>query len=89
MTSSEQGQQRPLPTPIRADSLQRLLEISARLSSTLHLDTLLALVMDISTELTHTEAASILLLDQKTGQLHFAASTGSLMPENIIVPLDG
>ncbi len=89
MTSSEESQQRPLPTPIHADSLQRLLEISARLSSTLHLDTLLALVMDVSTELTHTEAASILLLDQKTGQLHFVASTGSLMPENIVVPLDG
>lgn len=59
MTSSEQGQQRPLPTPIRADSLQRLLEISARLSSTLHLDTLLALVMDISTELTHTDRKSV------------------------------
>jgi signal transduction histidine kinase len=88
MTIIEEKQQRPSPTPIRADSLQRLLEISTRLSSTLQLDALLDLVMDVATELTHTEAASILLVDQKTGQLHFAASTGSQMPKDIIVPLD-
>ncbi|MBK8988450.1 MAG: GAF domain-containing sensor histidine kinase [Chloroflexi bacterium] len=88
MTIIETEQQRPSSPAIRADSLQRLLEISTRLSSTLQLDTLLDLVMDVATELTHTEAASILLVDQKTGQLHFAASTGSQMPKDIIVPLD-
>jgi signal transduction histidine kinase len=75
-------------TPVRPESLYRLLEISARLSSTLHLDNLLSLVMEVATELTHTEAASILLVDQKTGQLHFAASTGGKMPTNITIPLD-
>jgi signal transduction histidine kinase len=70
------------------EQLARLLEISARLSSTLHLDELLALVMDVSTDLTNTEAASILLLDESSGQLQFVASTDGLMPADIQVPLD-
>ncbi|MCA9923469.1 MAG: GAF domain-containing sensor histidine kinase [Anaerolineales bacterium] len=73
---------------ISPEHLKRLLEISARLSSTLQLDELLALVMEVATELTHTETASILLVDRDTGQLHFAASTDNVVPENIEVPLD-
>lgn len=69
--------------------LQRLLEISTRLSSTLRLSELLNLVMDVSTELTNTEAASILLVDRTSGQLHFVASTSGSVPENTAVPLDG
>jgi signal transduction histidine kinase len=69
--------------------LQRLLEISTRLSSTLRLSELLSLVMDVSTELTNTEAASILLVDRVSGQLHFVASTSGMVPENTAVPLDG
>lgn len=80
--------QRPLPATLHPERLQRLLEISTRLSSTLHLNTLLDLVMDVATELTHTEAASILLLEQNTGQLRFAASTGGMMDYDLIVPLN-
>lgn len=69
--------------------LQRLLEISTRLSSTLRLSELLNLVMDVSTELTNTEAASILLVDRLSGQLHFVASTSGSVPEDTVVPLDG
>lgn len=69
--------------------LQRLLEISTRLSSILRLSELLSLVMDVSTELTNTEAASILLVDRVSGQLHFVASTSGKVPENTAVPLDG
>jgi len=71
------------------DRLQRLLEISTRLSSTLRLSELLNLVMDVSTELTNTEAASILLVDRVSGQLHFVASTSGGVPESTAVPLDG
>lgn len=71
------------------ERLQRLLEISTRLSSTLRLSELLNLVMDVSTELTDTEAASILLVDRTSGQLHFVASTSGSVPENTVVPLDG
>jgi signal transduction histidine kinase len=73
---------------LTSEQLARLLEISTRLSSTLHLNNLLSLVMDVATELTNTEAASILLLDESSEQLHFAASTGSMLPEDIVVPLD-
>lgn len=73
---------------ITPEMLQRLLQISARLSSTLDLEELLTLVMEVATELTGTEVASILLVDQKTGQLHFAASTGGGISKDIVVPLD-
>jgi signal transduction histidine kinase len=73
---------------ISADHLARLLQISRRLSSTLRLDELLSLVMDVATELTGTETASILLVDRSTGQLHFAASTRGEVPQDIVVPLD-
>jgi len=71
--------------------LQRILEISGVLTSTLDIDPLLNMILEASTELTDTEAASIMLLDERTGELIFAASTGSKRDElaNIRVPLDG
>ncbi len=71
-----------------AVQLQRLLTISTQLSSTLELDKLLQLVMDVATELTDTQAASILLVEPHSGQLHFAASMGSQVPLETAVPLD-
>ena len=78
----------PSLAEINHESLEKLLEISTRLSSTLQLDELLSLVMEVATTLTNTEASSILLLDQNSGQLHFVASSGSFVPENTAVPLD-
>lgn len=74
---------------VSAEALSRLLAISRRLSSTLQLDELLNLVMDVSTELTDTEVASILLVDERSGQLYFAASTEGAVPEDMVVPLEG
>ncbi len=74
---------------ISPEHLARLLQISHQLSSTLQLDELLSLVMEVATELTNTETASILLVDRSTGQLHFVASTRGKVPQNIVVPLDG
>ena len=68
---------------ISPEHLARLLQISQRLSSTLRLDELLSLVMDVATELTHTETASILLVDRSTGQLHFAASTRGAVADRL------
>jgi signal transduction histidine kinase len=48
----------------------------------------LSLVMDVATELTDTQRASILLVDRTTGNLHFAASTDGKVPKDIVVPLD-
>lgn len=75
-------------TAISPEHLARLLQISQRLSSTLRLDELLSLVMDVATELTRTETASILLVNRSTGQLHFAASTRGEVLQDIVVPLD-
>ena len=71
--------------------LQRMLEISQSLTSTLDIDSLLTMILEASTELTDTEAASIMLLDEKSGELIFAASTGSQRDElaRIRVPLYG
>ena len=78
---------RSLESISRAQLFQ-LLEISSMLSSTLDLNQLLRLVIDVATELTSTEVASILLIDEKTGKLHFAAATRHHLLANIRVPLD-
>src|SRR5512139_1264029 len=81
------GNTRPLPqtgdlrrsfTLLRrqADRLQRILEISQILTTTYNLDELLQMILAAATELTKTEAASILLLDESGTDLHFAATTG-------------
>lgn len=71
--------------------LSRLVENSVTLNSTLDLDRLLEIIIISATDLLESEAASILLVDKKTNDLYFAASTGS-DPEEIKrmpVPLDG
>ena len=60
----------------QADRLQRILEISQILTSTYDLDELLQMILAAATELTKTEAASILLLDKGGTELRFAATTG-------------
>ncbi len=71
--------------------LELMLEISRALNSTLDLDVLLESITKVATELTYTEAASILLLDKKTGELYFEAATGEKQAEveRILVPLEG
>ncbi len=72
---------------------ERLMEISRQLNSTLDLSTLLNRIIRAATELTDTETASIMLIDPKTGELRFEASTQSAMTrgamEAIVVPIDG
>ncbi len=89
MSPVTESPERPSLAEINHESLEKLIEISTRLSSTLNLSDLLKMIMELSTELTRTEASSILLVDQSSGQLHFVASSGSLVPENTVVPLDG
>ena len=62
------GQTGPLR---RSERLERLLEISRTLSSTLDLAPLLQSIVDVAMELTESEAASILLYDPSTGELRF------------------
>ena len=80
--------QTPVNASISAKHLQLLLEVSRNLGSTHRLDELLSMVMDVATDLTNTETASILLVDGATGQLHFVASTSGVVPKNTVVPLE-
>lgn len=75
----------------RLARLQRVVEISLTLNSTLELESLLNLIIQNAQEITHTEGASILLLDKETGELRFRAATGQKRDElqPITVPLDG
>ncbi len=71
--------------------LSRLVEISVTLNSTLELQPLLEFLIGSAAALLESEAASILLVDEKTQQLYFAAATGSDPAElrKIPVPLEG
>ena len=75
----------------QADRLRRILEISQTLTSTFDLDELLKLILSAATELTDTEAASILLLNETGTKLRFAASTGqgSEKLATVRVPVQG
>lgn len=70
--------------------LTRLVEISVTLNSTLDLDRLLQFIIESAADLVDSEGASILLVDDKTQDLFFAAATGSDPKElaKIPVPLD-
>ncbi|RMF29764.1 MAG: GAF domain-containing protein [Chloroflexi bacterium] len=71
--------------------LERMVRVSRMLSSTLDLEPLLQRIINIATDLVGTEAASILLEDERTGGLYFAAATGSEREElrRIQVPIEG
>jgi signal transduction histidine kinase len=71
--------------------LSRLVEISVTLNSTLDFDRLLQFIIESAAELVESEAASILLVDENTHDLFFAASTGSDPAElaKIPVPMEG
>ncbi|MGD1996000.1 MAG: GAF domain-containing sensor histidine kinase [Anaerolineae bacterium] len=75
------------------DRLKRVLEISRELTSTVALEPLLRKIVDVAVELTDSEAASILLLDEDNGERElrfFAVSSDS--PQRlgeIRVPVEG
>jgi signal transduction histidine kinase len=81
----------PLYTPTdRVHRLERLLETNRVLSSTFDLEPLLQTVVDVASELTDSEVASLLLYDPEIQQLRFAASPwfqkASL--QSMTVPID-
>lgn len=71
--------------------LSRLVEVSVTLNSTLEPEPLLDFLIRSAADLLESEAASILLFDEKTQRLYFAASTGADPDElrKIPVPLEG
>jgi signal transduction histidine kinase/ActR/RegA family two-component response regulator len=70
---------------------QVMLQVSRILNSTLDLEILLGTIVEVAAQVTDTEAASILLLDETSGELHFEAATGGRRVEvqTVIVPLQG
>lgn len=72
------------------DSYLRLIEISRDLASTLDLDTLLNDIVRTSADITHAEAASILLYDDTSRQLYFQVATNIDEPtmRGFVVPLE-
>jgi signal transduction histidine kinase len=73
--------------------LNRLVEVSLVINSTLELRPLLTLIMDYAAEITHAESASVMLYDRNTNELHFVASTtSSSVTQDLLripVPLEG
>jgi signal transduction histidine kinase len=88
-------EQADMPNPKKdlrsmAEQLARLIEVSVTLNSTLNLDELLRFIIVTATEIIDCESVSILLYDEKCGQLVFKAATGS-DPKRLAetpVPLD-
>src|SRR5215204_3559990 len=72
------------------DSYLRVIEISRDLASTLDLDTLLDDIVRAASDITHAEAASILLYDDTARQLYFQVATNIDEPtmRGFVVPLD-
>lgn len=72
-------------------NLERLLRMMEVVNSTLDLSQLLDIIAELAAQLTFTASASVLLIDDETGELHFVAVTGqhsaNLRP--VTVPMDG
>ncbi len=70
---------------------RRIIEISQQLGSTYDHQELLRKIVNAAKDLIHTEAASILLYDEASGQLRFAASSNvkPYQQDQLLVPLEG
>jgi len=88
-------QRYPMATPSeelerRVAVLSRLAEVSVTLNSTLEIEPLLEFIIRTAADVVDAEAASLMLVDERTNELRFAAATGAdqraLAP--IPVPLD-
>src|SRR5512137_1246637 len=83
-------EQRSIGLEQRIAYLERIVKVSQILNSTLSLDPLLRIIIQSATELTNTEACSIMLLDKQTGELRFAHMIGETAADlrNLTVSLD-
>lgn len=70
--------------------LERIVKVSQILNSTLSVEPLLQIIVQAATELTNTEACSIMLIDKRTGELRFAEATGGVTEalKKISVPME-
>ncbi len=75
------------PISVNPQTLARLVEISRILNSATSVDTALHYIIKQAADLTGAEAASILLLDPQTRQLHFRASSNAGHQEMAAIPV--
>src|SRR5919199_2905278 len=57
-------------------TLNRLIQVTTMLNSTLNLQDLLQLIMDSASDLLNAETSSLMLVDEETGELTFDVATG-------------
>src|SRR5581483_4288054 len=74
----------------RIDSLNKLMEVGQELASSTDLDELLNKIARASMAITHSERASILLVDDEKGDLYFRQTHGNHgeLTEMVRVPLN-
>lgn len=77
--------------PLMLMRMERLMELSRNLASTLDLPRLLREIIKAGRELTETEACSIMLADPQSGELRFEATTNieASALEGVVVPIEG
>ena len=75
----------------RIQQLEKILEISRELTTTISLGPLLSKIVETAAELTASEGSSILLRDRRTGELRFRTASGDSTSQlaNIPVPIEG
>jgi signal transduction histidine kinase len=75
----------------RISSLERVLKLMQLITSTLKQSALLDIIVQVATQVTDTTSASVMLVDEQTGELRFAAVAGqeSATVKPIVVPMDG
>jgi len=80
----------PTDLPTLLERYQRLIALSCDLASTLDLDILLNRIVHAAADLSHAEAASILLYDELHNTLHFQTATNLDTPlmRGLVVPVD-
>ncbi len=77
--------------PVLLKRMERLMEISQTLASTLDLNPLLHRIVHAGSELTDCEGVSIMLVEPRSGELHFRAATNHEAHGlgEVAVPLEG
>jgi signal transduction histidine kinase len=72
-------------------TLERVLKLMQVVNSTLELSPLLDIIVRVATQVTDTDSASVMLVDEETGELRFVAVSGtnSADVKPIVVPMTG
>lgn len=72
-------------------ALERVIKLMPVINSTLELSALLDIIVEVAAQLTDTESASVMLIDEDTGELRFAAIVGQQSADikPVSVPFEG